>query len=468
MRPSFFNSAQHIAQKNDIRPYPPSFKDESLEQEVRSIIRQDNLVSSRIAIAVGAFALIVFAIASWYYPDSGYPRIRIVLALLFDLLAFLILFWITFTTFGKKHLPNLLGFSLIWFSVSISLNNIFRADPEIYSQYFIGIILLVFTGYIFIRSNWYIPLLTGFFIHVFYLLISPFSGTPSIVLIQNNIYLMMANIIGSLVNYNMEFIIRREFWQQKQLEKQRTKLAQANLELDAIIDQQTNELRNSNAFMSNLANGAAKDLMAPLYSTIGYFELIVERNQDVMDSTSQNFVSEVYRQGARLKDMLESLVEYSRLQESEKRHTQVDVNMTIRIVLQRLKPVIKEKNARITIEPLPVVNGDEVQLVTLFQNLIENALQFNGNTPPEIKIDADYDLDAERWVFSVEDQGIGIAKANQSRLFEFFTRLSPESELTRIGMGLAICKRIVDLHGGKIWVESQPGKGTTFHLTLHE
>ena len=449
-----------------MRAYPPSFQDETLEQEVKSIIRQDNLVSSRIAIAVGAFALIVFAIASWYFPDSGYPRNRIALALSVDLLAFLILFWITYTAFGKKHLPNLLGFSLVWFSVSVSLNNILRADPEIYSQYFIGIILLVFTGYIFIRSNWYIPLLTGFFIHVFYLLISPFSDTPSIVLIQNNIYLMMANIIGSLVNYNMEFTIRREFWQQKQLEKQRTKLAQANLELDAIVDQQTNELKNSNAFMSNLANGAANDLMAPLYSTIGYFELIVERNREVMDNTSQNFVAEVYRQGARLKDMLESLVDYSRLQESEKRHTQVDTNMTIQIVLQQLKAEIEKKNARITIEPLPAVNGDEVQLITLFRNLIENALQFNGDNPPQIKINANYDLDAEYWIFSVKDQGIGIAKANQSRLFEFFTRLSPENDLTRIGMGLAICKRIVDLHGGRIWVDSEPEKGATFFLTL--
>lgn len=218
--------------------------------------------------------------------------------------------------------------------------------------------------------------------------------------------------------------------------------------------------------MSNLANGAANDLMAPLYATIGYFELIVKRNQEKMDATSQNFVAEVYHQGARLKDMLESLVEYSRLQESEIRHSQVDVNMVVQIVLQQLKTVVQQTRASVSIPPLPAVNGDENQLVILFRNLIENALLFHGESQPEIRIDAEYDLINEVWIFSVQDKGLGIAKENQDRLFEFFTRLSPETDQTRIGMGLAICKRIVEMHDGQIWVESKLGEGSTFYFTL--
>ncbi|MEE4195816.1 MAG: ATP-binding protein [Anaerolineae bacterium] len=466
MRSSFFQTVKAQAQQYEMKAFPPSFQDETLEQEMKALIHDDNIPAARIAIGIGAFALILFAIASWYNPSPEYPRYLTILHFLIDLLTFGILFWITYTAFGKKHLSNLLGFSVIWFSVSINFNNIVLTSTEVYNQYFIGVILLVFTAYVFIRGNWYIPLLSGFLIHVFYIIISPLSDISNLVLLQNNLYLMMANMIGSVVNYNAEFTDRREFWQQKQLEKERANLAEANRSLDAIVSQRTTELNSSKAFMSNLANGAANDLMAPLYATIGYFELIVKRNKEKMDATSQNFVAEVYRQGARLRDMLESLVEYSRLQESEIRHAQVDINMVVQIVLQQLKPVVQETNASISIPPLPAVNGNENQLVILFRNLVENALLFHGDTQPEIRIDAEYEPNNEVWVFSVQDKGLGIAKANQNRLFEFFTRISPEADLSRIGMGLAICKHIVELHGGKIWVESELGKGSTFYFTI--
>lgn len=155
MRTSFFRTVKEQAQKYEMKAFPPSFQDESLEQEVKARIHQDNVPAARIAIGIGAFALILFAVASCYHPSPEYPRYQTILHLAIDLLTFGILFWVTFTAFGKKHLPNLLGFSVVWFSVSINFNNIVLTSEQVYNQYFLGIILLVFTAYVFIRGNWF-------------------------------------------------------------------------------------------------------------------------------------------------------------------------------------------------------------------------------------------------------------------------------------------------------------------------
>jgi len=127
---------------------------------------------------------------------------------------------------------------------------------------------------------------------------------------------------------------------------------------------------------------------------------------------------------------------------------------------------IEESGAVITQDPLPMVLGDEVQLIQLFQNLVANAIKFRGQEAPQIHVCAE--SREQEWVFAIKDNGIGIAPEHQERIFSIFQRLHHRSEYPGTGIGLAICKKIVERHGGRIWMESQPGKGSTFYFSIPE
>lgn len=179
----------------------------------------------------------------------------------------------------------------------------------------------------------------------------------------------------------------------------------------------------------------------------------------------QSEALEFVRGGARrMRHLVEDLLQFSRLETEARAFEACDCNSLVEEAANNLIAVVEESGARIEREGLPTVLGDRAQLVQLLQNLLANAMKFRGEAPPEIFVSAK--REDEEWVFSVEDNGIGIGREHSREIFKLFHRLHPE--LPGTGIGLALCQRIVERHGGRIWVESRPGKGATFRFTLPE
>ncbi|MFA6056481.1 MAG: ATP-binding protein [Thermodesulfovibrionales bacterium] len=162
--------------------------------------------------------------------------------------------------------------------------------------------------------------------------------------------------------------------------------------------------------------------------------------------------------------LIKDLLAYSQIGTKGKAFKPTDCSSVIYDVLANLQAAIEENKAEVTYDRLPTVMADATQLGSLFQNLISNAIKFRGNKKPRVHISSD--LKENEWVFSVQDNGIGIDPKDVERIFVIFQRLHGREEYSGTGIGLAVCKRIVERHGGRIWVESQPGRGSTFYFTL--
>jgi chemotaxis family two-component system sensor kinase Cph1 len=162
--------------------------------------------------------------------------------------------------------------------------------------------------------------------------------------------------------------------------------------------------------------------------------------------------------------MIKAILRLSRVGTRGKDFKETDMNIILRRVKENLKILIEEKKANISINPLPVINADEDQMIQLFQNLLSNSLKFQGPLSPKIVIDAK--RNNKEWIFSVKDNGIGIDKKNYERIFLMFQRLHKKDEYEGTGMGLTICKKIVERHRGKIWLNSELGNGSTFYFSV--
>jgi light-regulated signal transduction histidine kinase (bacteriophytochrome) len=199
----------------------------------------------------------------------------------------------------------------------------------------------------------------------------------------------------------------------------------------------------------------------PLRMVASYLELLERRYADDLDDDAREFIGFAVEGADRMREMIDGLLEYSRIGRRSEPFEPVDLAEVLRTAQSNLALAIDESDARIRTDELPTVRGDAGQLVQLFQNLLENAIKYAGASPPEIRVDA---VEREfEWRVSVEDRGIGIA---DDRIEEIFVLFSDDPERPGNGIGLAICEKIVDAHGGRIWVESEPGVGSTFHFTL--
>jgi light-regulated signal transduction histidine kinase (bacteriophytochrome) len=196
----------------------------------------------------------------------------------------------------------------------------------------------------------------------------------------------------------------------------------------------------------------------------GYLELLQRRYQGQLDQDADQFIDYAVDGAERMKALINDLLAYSRVSTRGRPFAPTEVGPVLDQVLAGLHLVIAGNDAVITHDPLPTVPADEVQLAQLFQNLIENALKFRGEAPPRIHIGAK-ETDTG-WQFAVRDNGIGFEQKYADRVFVLFQRLHTREEYTGTGIGLAICQKIVERHGGRIWVESEPGEGTTFYFTL--
>lgn len=224
------------------------------------------------------------------------------------------------------------------------------------------------------------------------------------------------------------------------------------------------ELARSNAELEQFAYVASHDLQAPLATIASYAQLLEKRYKDQLDSKASKFIDNIVHGCTRMQTLIDDLLEYSRVGRSRKPFQLTDCNHAVEQALANLQGAIRETQAVVTYSELPAVMGDISQLVQLFQNLVGNSIKYRHDAPPMVHITAC--KQEKDWLFSVSDNGIGIATQHQARIFQIFQRLHTQKEYSGTGIGLAICQKIVERHGGYIWVESKSDQGSTFYFTV--
>ncbi len=226
----------------------------------------------------------------------------------------------------------------------------------------------------------------------------------------------------------------------------------------------TQELARSNKDLEQFAYVASHDLQEPLRMVRSYVQLLARRYKSRLDSDADDFIHFAEDGALRMWRLINDLLTYSRVGTQGKALEPTDCETALQQSLNNLKVAIEENGVIVTRDPLPTVMADSPQLVQLFQNLIGNAIKFRGNEPPRVHVSANRNGDG--WIFSVRDNGIGIAPEYAKRIFVIFQRLHSRDKYDGTGIGLAICQKIVERHGGDIWVESELGKGAIFYFTL--
>jgi signal transduction histidine kinase len=233
------------------------------------------------------------------------------------------------------------------------------------------------------------------------------------------------------------------------------------------LEQQNCELRQANCDLEQFAYSAAHDLKEPLRNIAICSGLLVRKSGKLLDSPSQEYLAQLIQNARRMDSLLDDLLAYTQIGKADTSSSleQTEASEVLKNVLNSFSSTITELGAEITFSSLPShLNIRRIHLEQLFQNLISNALKYRSNQPPRINITAQ--ITQEGWLFSVADNGIGIPPEYQERIFGIFKRLHTADQYSGTGIGLAICKRIVERYHGRIWVESGPGKGSTFHFNL--
>jgi PAS domain S-box-containing protein len=239
----------------------------------------------------------------------------------------------------------------------------------------------------------------------------------------------------------------------------------AQVEAEERLRTSLREVERSNADLEQFAYIASHDLREPLRMVASYVSLLGRRYADRLDGDARDFIAFAADGARRLDRLVLDLLDYSRLRRWGEDMEPTAAGDALAIALENLQTVIAEISAEVTVAPMPQVIADATQLTRLFQNLIANALKYRSpERSPEVYVDAE--RHGEEWVFSVRDNGIGIEAEYHERIFRIFQRLHTRDKYEGTGIGLAICRSIVERHGGRIWVESVPGAGTTFRFTL--
>jgi signal transduction histidine kinase len=224
------------------------------------------------------------------------------------------------------------------------------------------------------------------------------------------------------------------------------------------------ELKRSNEELEQFAYVASHDLQEPLRMVASYTELLAERYRGKLDPQADKFIGYAVDGARRMQGLIRDLLAFARVSSKAKPLRPTDSETVLERVLTDLRPVMEKARATVTRGKLPTVNADDSQLGQVLQNLIGNAIKFHGQKPPQVEVSAEF-VD-EMWRFTVADNGIGINPDSGERIFQMFQRLHTREEYEGSGIGLAIAKRIVERHGGRIWFDSAPGEGTTFRFTL--
>ena len=251
-------------------------------------------------------------------------------------------------------------------------------------------------------------------------------------------------------------------------------LRDANIHLSVELDerrraeeklaQYAGELRRSNAELEQFAYVASHDLQEPLRMVASFTQLLAKRYQGKLDQDADEFIGFAVDGANRMQMLINDLLAYCRVGTRGKPLEPTDCEGVLSHTLANLAAMVKETRAEVTHDPLPTVLADEVQLGQMFQNLLINALKFQGREPPKVHIYAR--RQGDEWIFGFQDNGIGIDPQHHERIFAIFQRLHRREDFPGTGLGLALCKKIAERHGGRIWVESEPGRGSTFYFTI--
>ncbi|MFC7140237.1 PAS domain-containing protein [Halosimplex aquaticum] len=223
-------------------------------------------------------------------------------------------------------------------------------------------------------------------------------------------------------------------------------------------------LEESNERLEQFAYAASHDLQEPLRMVSSYLQLIERRYEDELDEDGREFIEYAVDGADRMRDMIDGLLQYSRVETRGNPFETVDLDAVVAEAREDLGMKIEESDAEITVADLPRVEGDDGQLRQVVQNLLDNAIEYSGNEPPRVHVSAE--RTGDWWEVSVSDEGIGIDPEDADRAFEVFQSLHDRADYDGTGIGLALCERIVERHGGEIWVDSEPDEGATFSFTL--
>jgi two-component system sensor histidine kinase/response regulator len=238
------------------------------------------------------------------------------------------------------------------------------------------------------------------------------------------------------------------------------------LHLQGKLKAQNKELARSNQALEQFAYVVAHDLQQPLQSITGYAKIITLQYPDVSDTSVKDYVEKISEAGSRMQHLIQDLLQYAQIGMPDSKIENLCGNDILAKALKNVEITLQESRAELTYPGLPRLVGNESQLIQLFQNLISNAIKFaRPDAPPKIKIIVSK-VNQNYWLFEVYDNGIGIAPEHLNNIFEIFHRAQVEPKIPGTGIGLAICKKIVESHQGKIWVDSELGKGTKFSFTL--
>ncbi|HKW17088.1 MAG TPA: ATP-binding protein [Terriglobales bacterium] len=243
-----------------------------------------------------------------------------------------------------------------------------------------------------------------------------------------------------------------------------TRLREERARAQRQLADKVEELARSNCDLEQFAYVASHDLQEPLRMVAAYTQLLAERYRGKLDDAAERYIGYAVEGATRMQALLEDLLAFSRVGRDGLVRKPIDVNVAVDEALKNLTIAVKEYGVTVTRTALPTVVADRIHLVQLFQNLIGNAIKFRGKEAPRIVISAE--KQGEEWALSVSDNGIGIAPEHKDFIFRMFQRLHTRAEYPGNGVGLAICKKIVEQHGGRIWVDSELGRGSNFRFTF--
>jgi light-regulated signal transduction histidine kinase (bacteriophytochrome) len=243
------------------------------------------------------------------------------------------------------------------------------------------------------------------------------------------------------------------------------------------LRQQAKELMRSNKELEQFAYVASHDLQEPLRMVTSYVQILAQDYEGRLDADADRYINYAVDGANRMKVLIDDLLEFSRVGSRGKPFEPTRCGEVMEQVISDLEGAIEESGGKVTWEALPTVMADATQLAQLLRNLVGNGIKFRGEAPPHVHISAELAdsgaglSEAQQsprgeWLFSVRDNGIGIAPKYYERIFQMFERLHHRSEYPGTGIGLAICQKIVERHGGRIWVESELGEGSTFYFTI--
>ncbi len=239
----------------------------------------------------------------------------------------------------------------------------------------------------------------------------------------------------------------------------------ARVQAEKELKDNADRLAISNAELQQFAYVASHDLQEPLRMVVSYLTLLERKYNDAMEPNAREYIKNAVEGGERMRALIDALLAYSRLDTKGEEFQKVDMGEVVDKVIMNLKVLIEETKSEIVIVPMPIITADESQMVQLLQNLVGNAIKFRKAERPKVHISAERNDDM--WKFAVADNGIGLDTRYSERVFQMFQRLHTKEEYPGTGVGLAVAKKIVEHHGGRIWFESEAGQGTTFYFTIN-